>query len=333
VYTSLVVAQKACEANKWCYAVAEPLGEVSLKSGKYVPGSFYLMRNTPGCDSCFESGSKFTMHAQSAISPEMDGKWREVRVSGNGKCTEEVKEHTCVVKPIGFWKSLRQIATKETYTEFYGTSRAQTDMSTRDYASEVIMGVAVSGGWDNGDGPGLHGSVEVSAEFKQEWSESYSTEIATEATQERTFEIQIDDDRQRGKYLWQFAQKNTGSCGESTSLFRKYVFTAGLSQKPCCYPGHCTDAHLFSCDWCAKGYLVPNADARCQEGLPPCPQQIYQLQNVNSFLVFGELGEGEIRPQPCPSGYSGVVAAQCTNTELIVTESCRPLASTKNLKR
>jgi hypothetical protein len=273
------------------------------------------------------------MHAQSAISPEMDGKWREVRVSGNGKCTEEVKEHTCVVKPIGFWRPLRSIAFKQTYTETYGTSRSQTDMSAHDYASEVILGVTAGAGWDNGDKAGHFGSVEVSAEFKKQWSQSYSTEIATESTKETTFEIRIDDDRQLGKYLWQFAQKNTGSCGESTSLFRKFVFTAGLSQKPCCYPGHCTDGHLYSCDWCAKGYLVPNADARCQEGSPPCPQQIYQLQTVSSFLVVEKLGEGEIRGQPCPSGYSGAVAAQCTKTELKVTESCRPLTSTKNLKR
>lgn len=313
----------ACEASKWCYAVAEPLKEWSEKSGKYIPGTFYLMRNSPGCHACFDHGSKFTMHAKSAMSPEKDGQWSDVQVSADGKCTQDKKNHTCVVKPVGFWKSLRSVTLKETLTESWGTTHSQTDLSSLDYANEVKFGITTSAGWSNGGGkPGPEASVEVSSEFRSEWSLSFSTEISTEVKKENIYEVKIDDDRQLGKHLWQFAQKNTGSCGESTTLFRSHVFTAGLSQKPCCYPGHCTDAHLFSCDWCAKGYMVPNPDLRCKEGSPPCPRQNYQLQNVNAFVIVEELSEGQIREQPCPSGYSGAIASHCAKTKLTMTESC-----------
>lgn len=280
------------------------------------------MKNSPGCKSCFARGSGFTMHAKSAISPEQNGKWQEVRVSADGTCTEDVKEHTCSVKPVGFWKPLRHVTTKQTYTETFGTSRSQTKLSAEEYASEVVVGVRAGGGWSNGDAPGLHGSIEVNAEFRNEWGQSYSTEISTTVDTETTFEVLIDDDQQLGKYLWQFAQNNYGSCGDSETLFQKFVFTAGRSHTPCCYPGHCTDAHIFSCDWCAKGYMVPNASSRCKEGSPPCPKQVYQLENVNAFAVVEELSEGGIREQPCPAGYNGVIAAQCADTRMRLTESC-----------
>mmetsp|Transcript_85077 Transcript_85077/g.150680 ORF Transcript_85077/g.150680 Transcript_85077/m.150680 type:complete len:1088 (-) Transcript_85077:54-3317(-) len=94
-FSSLTSAKSACDATQWCYGVILSPHTTTVKSGTYSAGRFYMMRNTPGCVSCFDPASgPMMMYLKSQTSPWSNGRQSITTISGSS-CNQEVITARC----------------------------------------------------------------------------------------------------------------------------------------------------------------------------------------------------------------------------------------------
>jgi len=177
---------------------------------------------------------------------------------------------SCSISKVrGEWEGRFTIQGQYSFKAAVGTQRSDSSSTTKAYTDSVTLGLKTGASVEWGTGTY---SAEVSAEYRHEWSTSYTTAITTVRSTATEFTANFGHrDSQYGKYLWQFKFTSTDSCGSaSTTLAREYAFTSTKAEKPCCFPGHCTDAKFSSCDWCSPGFTVPTMKGvpRCKEGSP-----------------------------------------------------------------
>eukprot|EP01047_Picozoa_sp_COSAG01_P098301 COSAG01_NODE_28508_length_659_cov_1.541071_1_plen_130_part_10 len=109
----------------------------------------------------------------------------------------------------------------------------------------------------------------------------------------------------------------------SKTQTKAFAFTNGISERPCCYPGHCTDSYLRTCNWCTCGFKVLS-EPRCREGVPPCEADSLQVStNPNAYIKMDEMAEGSSKTVKCPSGLTGQVHVTCQRAKMVIdANSC-----------
>lgn len=137
-----------------------------------------------------------------------------------------------------YWEYTFTPSVSTIHTLSHGTKKKHAESETEEWIKSITRTMSEGSEFEQ---------VSVSSTISHSLAQTYADEWEVSAYESWTYHFK---DADIGKAFWQFKLDHTDVCGhKETSLTQEGALTTSMDQKPCCLPGHASDApHYQNCN-------------------------------------------------------------------------------------